>query len=273
MFVTGPGVVRAVTPRDVDAERLGGATTHTTRQAASPLRGSRRGDRPWILARRLLGHLPQNNSTTHRAGRRRIRVTGATPHSTRSCPDDPQKPYDMHRVIDAIVDDADFLEASRAWAQNIIVGFGRLDGRTVGIVAQQPAVLAGALDIDASTKAARSFAPATASTFRLSRSSMYPGSCPAWARNTAGSFRHGAKLLFAYCEATVPKVTVITRKAYGGAYDVMSSKHVRADMNFAWPTAEIAVMGARRRGQRDLQGPHRGGRGSRRGTRAPRCRL
>ena len=159
-------------------------------------------------------------------------------------PDDPRQPYDMHDVLRRVIDDGAFLEIQPAWAQNIIVGFARLGGRSVGIVAQQPAVLAGALDIDASVKAARFVRTCDAFNVPLVTFVDVPGFLPGVDQEHGGIIRHGAKLLFAYAEATVPKVTVITRKAYGGAYDVMSSKHIRGDMNFAWPTAEIAVMGA-----------------------------
>ena len=159
-------------------------------------------------------------------------------------PDDPSRPYDMHGVIDGIVDDGEFFEIQPGWAPNILIGFARLGGRSVGIVAQQPAVLAGALDIDASTKAARFVRTCDCFNVPLLTFVDVPGFLPGVAQEHGGIIRHGAKLLYAYCEATVPKLTVITRKAYGGAYDVMSSKHVRGDINLAWPTAEIAVMGA-----------------------------
>ena len=159
-------------------------------------------------------------------------------------PDEPAKPYDMHDVLRHVVDDADFLEIQPAWAPNILVGFARLGGRAVGVVAQQPAHLAGALDIDASVKAARFVRTCDAFNVPLVTFVDVPGFLPGVAQEHGGIIRHGAKLLYAYCEATVPKVTVITRKAYGGAYDVMSSKHIRGDFNFAWPSAEIAVMGA-----------------------------
>ena len=159
-------------------------------------------------------------------------------------PDEPAKPYDMHDVLRRVVDDGDFLEIQPAWAANILVGFARLGGRAVGIVAQQPAHLAGALDIDASVKAARFVRTCDAFNVPLVTFVDVPGFLPGVAQEHGGIIRHGAKLLYAYCEATVPKVTVITRKAYGGAYDVMSSKHIRGDFNFAWPSAEIAVMGA-----------------------------
>ena len=243
MFVTGPNVVKAVTHEDVDAERLGGAVTHTTLSGVAHLAGSDEAE-SLDLARRILGFLPQNNVDDPPL------VATADPSDRRDSdldsivPDDPQRPYDMHAVIDRVVDDRAFLELQPGFAQNIITGFARLGGRSVGIVAQQPAVLAGALDIDASTKAARFVR--TCDCFNLPLVSFVdvPGFLPGVAQEHGGIIRHGAKLLFAYCEATVPKVTVITRKAYGGAYDVMSSKHVRGDMNFAWPTAEIAVMGA-----------------------------
>ena len=162
----------------------------------------------------------------------------------RIVPDDPSKPYDMHEVIELVVDDGAFLEIQPGWAPNILTGFARLGGRSVGIVAQQPAVLAGALDIDASTKAARFVRTCDCFNVPLITLVDVPGFMPGVDQEHGGIIRHGAKLLYAYCEATVPKLTVITRKAYGGAYDVMSSKHVRGDINLAWPTAEIAVMGA-----------------------------
>ena len=159
-------------------------------------------------------------------------------------PEDPSRPYDMHDVIKRITDDGVFLEIQPAWAANLIIGFARLGGRSVGIVAQQPAVLAGALDIDASIKAARFVRTCDCFNIPIVTFVDVPGFLPGVSQEHGGIIKHGAKLLYAYCEATVPKVTVITRKAYGGAYDVMSSKHIRGDMNFAWPTAEIAVMGA-----------------------------
>jgi propionyl-CoA carboxylase beta chain len=243
MFVTGPNVVKAVTHEDVDAERLGGATTHTTRSGVAHLAAP---DEAEALAatRRILGHLPSNNlgdaptiQTDDPSGR-------ADPELDELIPDDPARPYDMHRVIEHVVDDSAFLEIQPAWAMNIVIGFARLGGRSVGIVAQQPSVLAGALDIDASTKAARFVRTCDAFNVPLITFVDVPGFLPGVAQEDGGIIRHGAKLLYAFCEATVPKLTVITRKAYGGAYDVMSSKHVRGDLNLAWPTAEIAVMGA-----------------------------
>ena len=242
MFVTGPNVVRAVTHEDVDAERLGGALTHATRSGVAHLAA---GDEAEALAmtRRILSYLPQNNVDGPPSLAPRDPADRHDPALNEIVPDDPSKPYDMHEVIARVVDDGDFLEIQPGWAQNIIVGFARLDGRSVGVVAQQPAVLAGALDIDASTKAARFVRTCDCFNVPLLTLVDVPGFLPGVDQEDGGIIRHGAKLLYAYCEATVPKLTVITRKAYGGAYDVMSSKHIRGDMNFAWPTAEIAVMG------------------------------
>jgi len=242
MFVTGPNVVKAVTHEDVDAERLGGAFTHTTRSGVAHIAAP---DEATALAttRRILGYLPQNNLTDPPRGRAGDPADRRDPGLDLVIPDDPATPYDMHDVILPIVDDGEFLEVQPGWAQNIIVGFARLDGRSVGVVGQQPSVLAGALDIDASTKAARFVRTCDCFNIPLVSFVDVPGFLPGVEQEDGGIIRHGAKLLFAYCEATVPKLTVITRKAYGGAYDVMSSKHVRGDMNFAWPTAEIAVMG------------------------------
>jgi propionyl-CoA carboxylase beta chain len=242
MFVTGPNVVRAVTHEDVDAERLGGATTHTTMSGVAHFAAP---DEASALAttRRILSFLPQNNVDDP------PRVESSDPADRRDpeldalVPDDPAQPYDMHEVIRHVVDDGAFLEIQPDWAQNVIVGYARLAGRSVGIVAQQPSVLAGALDIAASTKAARFVRTCDCFNVPLVTFVDVPGFLPGVDQEHGGIIRHGAKLLFAYCEATVPKLTVITRKAYGGAYDVMSSKHIRGDLNIAWPTAEIAVMG------------------------------
>jgi propionyl-CoA carboxylase beta chain len=242
MFVTGPNVVKAVTHEDVDAERLGGAATHTSISGVAHL-AARDEAEALDLARRILSFLPQNNLDAPPRPQSRDSRDRAQPALDTIVPDDPSRPYDMHRVIEAIVDDGEFLELQPKWAQNILIGFARLDGRSVGIVAQQPAVLAGALDIDASAKAARFVRTCDAFNVPLVTFVDVPGFLPGVGQEHGGIIRHGAKLLYAYCEATVPKLTVITRKAYGGAYDVMSSKHVRGDMNFAWPTAEIAVMG------------------------------
>jgi propionyl-CoA carboxylase beta chain len=242
MFVTGPDVVRTVTHEEVDFERLGGASVHTSISGVAHYAAP---DEASLLAtaRRLFGHLPQNNTDTA------PRIPSADPPDRRDAaldeiiPEDPSRPYDMHEVIDRVVDDGAFLELQPAWAANIIIGFARLDGRSVGVVAQQPAVLAGALDIDASVKAARFVRTCDAFNVPLLTLVDVPGFLPGVAQEHGGIIRHGAKLLYAYCEATVPKVSVITRKAYGGAYDVMSSKHVRGDVNLAWPMARIAVMG------------------------------
>jgi propionyl-CoA carboxylase beta subunit len=243
MFVTGPGVVKTVTHEDVDAEFLGGATTHTTRSGVAHIAAP---DESTALdtVRDLLAFLPQNNlsaapisATSDPVDRRDVSLDSVVP-------DDPRLPYDMHAVIEPVVDDGAFLEIQPGWAQNIIVGFARLAGRSVGVVAQQPAVLAGALDIDASVKAARFVRTCDAFNIPVVTFVDVPGFLPGVDQEHGGIIRHGAKLLYAYAEATVPKLTVITRKAYGGAYDVMSSKHIRGDLNLAWPTAEIAVMGA-----------------------------
>src|SRR5207342_3369014 len=242
MFVTGPGVVKTVTHEDVDAEFLGGALTHTTRSGVAHIAAA---DEASALdaARALLAHLPQNNLAAPMV------ADSTDPHDRMEMeldtivPDDPRLPYDMHDVLRRVVDDGGFLKIQPGWAQNIIVGFARLGGRSVGVVAQQPAVLAGALDIDASVKAARFVRTCDAFNVPLLTFVDVPGFLPGVSQEHGGIIRHGAKLLYAYCEATVPKLTVITRKAYGGAYDVMSSKHIRGDVNLAWPTAEIAVMG------------------------------
>ena len=243
MFVTGPNVVRTVTHEEVDSEFLGGATTHTTRSGVAHLAAP---DEASALdnVRQLLSHLPQNNLETPPA------IAAVDPPGRMDealdtiIPEDTHRPYDMHGVITRVVDDGAFLEIQPHWAGNILIGYARLGGRSVGIVAQQPAVLAGALDIDAAVKAARFVRTCDAFNVPLVTFVDVPGFLPGVAQEHGGIIRHGAKLLYAYCEATVPKLTVITRKAYGGAYDVMSSKHIRGDMNFAWPTAEIAVMGA-----------------------------
>jgi propionyl-CoA carboxylase beta chain len=231
-----------VTHEDVDAERLGGASVHTTISGVAHLSSP---DEAELLAqaRRLLAFLPQNNLSDP------PRLSSGDPRDRREAvldsiiPSQASQPYDMHEVIGAIVDDGDLMEVQPDWAANIIVGFAHLDGRSVGIVAQQPAVLAGALDIDASDKAARFVRTCDAFNVPLLTIVDVPGFMPGVRQEHGGIIRHGAKLLYAYCEATVPKVSVITRKAFGGAYDVMSSKHVRGDICLAWPTARIAVMG------------------------------
>jgi propionyl-CoA carboxylase beta chain len=243
MFVTGPNVVRAVTHEEIDSESLGGAGVHTGRSGVAHLAAHDEAD-AMDAVRRLLAYLPQNNLGDAPLGDTRDARDRMDPELDDVVPDEPSKPYDMHDVIRRVVDDGAFLEIQPVWAANILVGFARIGGRAAGIVAQQPAVLAGALDIDASVKAARFVRTCDAFNVPLVTFVDVPGFLPGVAQEHGGIIRHGAKLLFAYCEATVPKVTVITRKAYGGAYDVMSSKHIRGDLNFAWPSAEIAVMGA-----------------------------
>ena len=243
MFVTGPNVVRAVTHEVVDADALGGAAVHTGRSGVAHLAAVDEAE-AMASVRRLLAHLPQNNLADAPLVETRDPRDRMDVELDAVVPDEPAKPYDMHDVLRHVVDDADFLEIQPAWAPNILVGFARLGGRAVGVVAQQPAHLAGALDIDASVKAARFVRTCDAFNVPLVTFVDVPGFLPGVAQEHGGIIRHGAKLLYAYCEATVPKVTVITRKAYGGAYDVMSSKHIRGDFNFAWPSAEIAVMGA-----------------------------
>ena len=243
MFVTGPNVVKAVTHEEVDSEALGGATVHTSRSGVAHLAAHDEAE-AMDYVRRLLAHLPQNNLSEPPVVLARDPRDRQDPELDDVVPADPSKPYDMHNVLRRIVDDGDFFEIQPAWAGNILIGFARIGGRPVGIVAQQPAVLAGALDIDASVKAARFVRTCDAFNVPLLTFVDVPGFLPGVGQEHGGIIKHGAKLLYAYCEATVPKVTVITRKAYGGAYDVMSSKHIRGDLNFAWPTAEIAVMGA-----------------------------
>ncbi len=242
MFVTGPNVVKTVTHEDVTMEELGGADTHT---ATSGVAHFAHDSEPASLQaiRELFAFIPSNNLDEPPRGR------GTDPRDRRDealldiIPDNPNKPYDMHEVIRRIVDDGVFYEVHAAFAQNILCGFSHLGGYSVGIVANQPAMLAGVLDINASIKAARFIRFCDAFNIPIVTLEDVPGFLPGVAQEHSGIIRHGAKLLYAYCEATVPKLTVITRKAYGGAYDVMSSKHIRGDLNLAWPTAEIAVMG------------------------------
>jgi acetyl-CoA carboxylase carboxyltransferase component len=242
MFVTGPQVVRAVTHEDVTFEALGGAEVHAGRSGVAHFIAE--DDEDCLgLVRRLLSYLPQNNLDEP------PRVPCTDPPERmdaaldRLVPEDPHRPYDMREVIGHVVDDGEFLEVHRQFAQNLVVGFARLGGRSVGVVAQQPLVLAGVLDINSSVKGARFVRFCDAFNIPLVTFVDVPGFLPGTEQEHGGIIRHGAKLLFAYCEATVPKLAVITRKAYGGAYDVMSSKHIRGDLNLAWPTAEIAVMG------------------------------
>jgi propionyl-CoA carboxylase beta chain len=242
MFITGPDVVKTVTGEEVTFEELGGATTHATKSGVAQFTAA---DEEACLedARYLLSFLPQNNlEKTPRTTATDARDREDAELDT-LIPDNPNKPYDMHEVVQRVVDDGEFLEVHERWATNIICGFARLDGHAVGVVGNQPSSLAGVLDIDASNKAARFVRTCDAFNVPIVTFVDVPGFLPGTAQEWGGIIRHGAKLLYAYAEATVPKLTVITRKAYGGAYDVMSSKHIRADFNFAWPTAEVAVMG------------------------------
>ena len=242
MFVTGPNVVKTVTHEEIDFEGLGGATVHNERSGVAHFLSD--GEPQALeLARTLIGYLPQNNVdlTPRRADWSPPSVDGETLDTL--VPDSAKQSYDMHGVIRGIVDAESFTEVHAHYARNVICGFARVEGRSIGIVAQQPEVLAGVLDIDASDKAGRFVRTCDCFNIPILTLVDVPGFLPGVDQEHRGIIRHGAKLLFAYCEATVPKVTIITRKAYGGAYDVMSSKHVRGDMNFAWPTAEIAVMG------------------------------
>jgi propionyl-CoA carboxylase beta chain len=242
MFVTGPDVIRAVTHENVSAEELGGATTHSTTSGVAHFAAD--GEEECLaLVRELLTFLPQNNmddpprrATLDPVDRRDETLQTAVP-------DQPGKPYDMKTIIRPVLDDHYFFEVQAEFAPNLLVGFGRLGGRPVGIVANQPAHLAGCLDINASVKGARFVRFCDCFNIPLVTFEDVPGFLPGTGQEYGGIIRHGAKLLYAYCEATVPKLTVITRKAYGGAYCVMSSKHIRGDVNFAYPTAEIAVMG------------------------------
>ena len=242
MFVTGPNVVKTVTHEDVTFDALGGADVHGGTSGVSHFTHDSEAE-SLLAIRELVGFLPGNNAdepparaTTDRDDRRDEALLDVIPESA-------SQPYDMHDVVRRIVDDGNFFEVQRGYADNIVVGFARLSGRPVGIVANQPAVLAGVLDITASVKAARFIRFCDCFNIPIVTFVDVPGFLPGVAQEHGGIIRHGAKLLYAYCEATVPKLTVITRKAYGGAYDVMSSKHIRGDVNLAWPSAEIAVMG------------------------------
>ena len=243
MFVTGPDVIRTVTHEQVTKEELGGAMTHNEKSGVAHFAVDSDED-CLLLIRELLSFMPGNNvdeppraATDDPADRADEALDAMVPAS-------PNQPYDMAEVIRAIVDEGYLLEVHQHFAKNLLVGFARLDGRSVGIVANQPAHLAGTLDIDASVKGARFVRFCDAFNIPLVTFEDVPGFLPGTVQEYGGIIRHGAKLLFAFAEATVPKVTVITRKAYGGAYCVMSSKHIRTDVNYAWPTAEIAVMGA-----------------------------
>jgi propionyl-CoA carboxylase beta chain len=242
MFVTGPDVIRTVTGEEVSKEELGGAMTHNATSGVAHF--AVRDDRACLaLIRELLGYLPGNNIDDPPVCETSDPLDREDDSLDRLVPEAANQPYDMHDLVHAVFDDGGFLEVHRHYARNIIVGFARLGGRSVGIVANQPAHLAGTLDIDASVKAARFVRFCDAFNIPLVTFEDVPGFLPGTRQEYGGIIRHGAKLLFAFAEATVPKLTVITRKAYGGAYCVMASKHIRTDVNFAWPTAEIAVMG------------------------------
>ena len=242
MFVTGPEVVKTVTHEDVSAEELGGAISHTSRSGVADL-AFENDVEALLIMRRFIGFLPANN-------REKPPVWPAQDPADRLdysldtlVPDAANKPYDIKELILKTVDDGDFFELQPDYAKNIVIGFGRMDGSPVGFVANQPLVMAGCLDIKSSTKAARFVRFCDAFNIPVVTFVDVPGFMPGTAQEYGGIIKHGAKLLYAYAECTVPKVTLITRKAYGGAYDVMSSKHLRGDVNLAWPSAEIAVMG------------------------------
>ena len=242
MFITGPDVIKAATHEDVTMQELGGADTHAQKSGVCHLEADD-DQGALLLVREMLSYMPSNNvedapfvATTDDPERRDAGLDSIVPEN-------PNKPYDMSEIIRRVVDEGHFLEIQKDFARNVLVGFARLGGYSIGLVANQPAFLAGCLDIDASVKAARFVRFCDAFNIPLVTFVDVPGFLPGTAQEFSGIIRHGAKLLYAFCEATVPKVTVITRKAYGGAYDVMSSKHIRGDLNFAYPTAEIAVMG------------------------------
>jgi acetyl-CoA carboxylase carboxyltransferase component len=242
MFITGPDVVKAALGQDVSFEDLGGAGVNAADSGVADFTSPTE-DEAFALTRKLLSFLPANNSELPP-----VQETNDDPDRTDSeldtiIPEDPNKPYDTKTIISTILDDSDFLEVHSAWAPNIVVGFGRLEGHTVGIVANQPSYLAGALDVDSSQKAARFVRFCDAFNIPIITFVDVPGYMPGIEQEHGGIIRHGSKLLYAYCEATVPKITTIVRKAYGGAYCAMGSKFSKADLNFAWPSAEIAVMG------------------------------
>ncbi|MBX2819378.1 MAG: acyl-CoA carboxylase subunit beta [Rhodothermaceae bacterium] len=244
MFVTGPHVVKTVTQEEVTSEELGGATTHSSKSGVAHF--SAANDVECLLnIRTLMGYLPQNCEELPPRAPAQTLSEVQTKELDTIVPDNPNKPYDMHDVIDHIIDPGSFFEVHKDYAENIIVGFARLEGETIGIVANQPAVLAGVLDINSSRKGARFVRFCDAFNIPLVVFEDVPGFLPGTEQEWRGIIREGAKLLYAFCEATVPKVTVITRKAYGGAYDVMNSKHIRGDLNYAWPNSEIAVMGSK----------------------------
>ena len=242
MFITGPDVVKAVTHEEVSYEDLGGADVHATTSGVCHYAADSEADCLFKI-RQLLSYLPQNNVDDPPFVATEDDPLRMEEELDQIVPDDPSKPYDIRDAIRLIVDDGVFFEIHESYAQNIVVGFARLGGHSVGIVANQPAVLAGVLDINSSDKGGRFVRFCDAFNIPIITFVDVPGFLPGTGQEHGGIIRHGAKLLYAYCEATVPKITIITRKAYGGAYDVMSSKHIRGDMNIAWPSAELAVMG------------------------------
>ncbi len=243
MFVTGPDVIKAVTSEEVSFEDLGGAMTHNAKSGVAHF--AVRDDADCIRhIKRLLSFVPSNNQEEPPRRAPSDPADRRDPELATLVPESPDKPYDMKALVRRVVDDGDFFEVHEHFAPNLIVGFARLHGRPVGIVGNQPAVLAGVLDIDSSVKGARFVRFCDAFNIPLVTFEDVPGFLPGTRQEWGGIIRHGAKLLYAYCEATVPKLTVVVRKAYGGAYDVMSSKHIRGDYNVAWPSAEMAVMGA-----------------------------
>ncbi len=244
MFVTGPNVVKTVTHEEVTSEELGGTSAHSTKSGVTHFSCSNEVECINNI-RQLISYMPQNCEEQSPVYPYQSDSSESRPQLNDIMPENPNQPYDMREVIGDVVDPDSFLEVHKNFAENIVVGFGRLAGKSIGIVGNQPASMAGVLDINASTKAARFVRFCDAFNIPLLVFEDVPGFLPGTDQEWHGIIAHGAKLLYAFCEATVPRVTVITRKAYGGAYDVMNSKHIGADMNFAWPTAEIAVMGAK----------------------------
>ena len=243
MFLTGPAVVKTVTGEDVTQEQLGGASVHTSKSGVADFAASTE-EEAMELIRKLISYIPQNNMEDAPLAPCTDSISRLEDSLNEIIPDSPNKPYDMYEVIRAIVDNGDFLEVHESFAKNGITCFARFNGQSVGIIANQPKYMAGVLDINASRKAARFVRFCDAFNIPLVTLVDVPGFLPGTGQEYGGVITHGAKLLFAYCEATVPKVTVTLRKSYGGAYIVMSSKHIRGDINYAWPSAEIAVMGA-----------------------------
>ena len=243
MFITGPDVIKTVTHEEVTKNELGGAMTHNSKSGVAHLAAADEAA-GFALIREVFSYLPSNNMEDPPLGPLEDPIDRATPELKDVVPDEPTKPYDIRTIIESIGDDKRFFEVQPHWAKNMVIGFIRVGGKPVGVIANQPLVLAGCLDIDASVKAARFVRMCDAFNVPLLTLVDVPGFLPGTDQEYGGIIRHGAKLLYAYTEATVPKITLVTRKAYGGAYDVMSSKHIRGDVNLAYPGAEIAVMGA-----------------------------